>query len=567
MNHHHLHRVHARAADQVVSVIYVTATPTFTGAIGGYSTMGVEINTDEPAAPRPTPTSPVEIGGDQASDGKNSKPTALPTAITSPALKLSGSATAILAATGGLPSSAVLSADPPAATGSSASSDKNTGGGMSAGGTAALVIGILLLVGAILSIVLFYLRKKRKADEDAEASEHEKTEAGLQRSASVHSAASAPRLSLRPITQFLPNLGDKRASRASPSAALMAPVPEQRPSTAQSNHAENPFGNHAETVAPVQNPFGPHAETIDATNARGPVELGDAPPAVADAVPVAAPAGLQRGASKRENGSARMDLTKSVPSPGPASPAGTESNVSTATFGTPVQNAGGAAIATAGGPANSPVHRVQLDFNPSMSDELELKQGQLVRILHEYDDGWALCIRLDRSKQGVAPRTCLSTRPVKPRPQPPVQNGQAQAGPRGSPGMRGPPNGPQAALAVRPLSPNNPRGAPASPASARPQPGPHSPSGSTSSMESQRSGRSNSNTPPGNLAQRARSNSNAPSRIPQIQNRPRSNSSGQMPGPTLAQSAPSPTPSTPGHTGGSSPPGAPIRKPVPGQAL
>lgn len=27
----------------------------------------------------------------------------------------------------------------------------------------------------------------------------------------------------------------------------------------------------------------------------------------------------------------------------------------------------------------------------------------------------ALCIRLDRSQQGVAPRTCLSTRPVKPR--------------------------------------------------------------------------------------------------------------------------------------------------------
>lgn len=31
----------------------------------------------------------------------------------------------------------------------------------------------------------------------------------------------------------------------------------------------------------------------------------------------------------------------------------------------------------------------------------------------------ALCIRLDRSAQGVAPRTCLSARPVKPRSKPP----------------------------------------------------------------------------------------------------------------------------------------------------
>ncbi|KAF2862207.1 hypothetical protein K470DRAFT_263062 [Piedraia hortae CBS 480.64] len=61
------------------------------------------------------------------------------------------------------------------------------------------------------------------------------------------------------------------------------------------------------------------------------------------------------------------------------------------------------------------VHRVQLDFKPSMDDELELTSGQLVRILHEYDDGWALCIRMDRSQQGVAPRTCLSKQPVKSR--------------------------------------------------------------------------------------------------------------------------------------------------------
>jgi hypothetical protein len=40
------------------------------------------------------------------------------------------------------------------------------------------------------------------------------------------------------------------------------------------------------------------------------------------------------------------------------------------------------------GPGPNNVHRVQLDFKPSMQDELDLHAGQLVRMLHEYDDGW-----------------------------------------------------------------------------------------------------------------------------------------------------------------------------------
>jgi len=56
-----------------------------------------------------------------------------------------------------------------------------------------------------------------------------------------------------------------------------------------------------------------------------------------------------------------------------------------------------------------------------MGDELELRTGGLVKMLHEYDDGWALCIRLDRSQQGVCPRTCLSQRAVKPRSPPGVR--------------------------------------------------------------------------------------------------------------------------------------------------
>jgi hypothetical protein len=73
----------------------------------------------------------------------------------------------------------------------------------------------------------------------------------------------------------------------------------------------------------------------------------------------------------------------------PASPAGTEYSNSPVTPGAlEAPSAGAAAIAAAGGPANSAVHRVQLDFKPTMDDELELRAGDLVRLLHEYDDGW-----------------------------------------------------------------------------------------------------------------------------------------------------------------------------------
>jgi hypothetical protein len=83
-----------------------------------------------------------------------------------------------------------------------------------------------------------------------------------------------------------------------------------------------------------------------------------------------------------------MDFTKAGPFMGPVSPAGTEFSMSSEVGSVVVQTATATAIAAAGGPANTAVHRVQLDFKPSMEDELELRAGQLIRLLHEYDDGW-----------------------------------------------------------------------------------------------------------------------------------------------------------------------------------
>lgn len=155
----------------------------------------------------------------------------------------------------------------------------------------------------------------------------------------------------------------------------------------------------------------------------------------------------------------------------------TPSSFTDSSVALPSPSVGGAAAGTAPPPdaaGNPPVHRVQMDFAPSMGDELELRAGQLVRLLHEYDDGWALCIRLDRSQQGVCPRTCLSQRPVKPRP-PPSQ----------APAARGPSPPRVAAGPLTPgphgfPSPGGPVAPPGTPRSNSPVPrfplGPHIPS-------------------------------------------------------------------------------------------
>jgi hypothetical protein len=247
--------------------------------------------------------------------------------------------------------------------------------------------------------------------------------------------AKAPRVSLRPVTQFLPNWNgldnQKRTSKgaalglvvpaaSSPSAANGPLSPRtpggsawERPSTAQSIDPANPFGTQAERVpSPINEetasvhrmtpspmsekstiavaaaaafpaataPVSPQSPSNDPLTANGPaVAAGDGGSMVA------------RKTSIRKVGPRELDLTipNAPMSTIPASPAGTEYSNSPITPGTfEAPSAGAAAIAAAGGPANSAVHRVQLDFKPTMDDELELRAGDLVRLLHEYDDGW-----------------------------------------------------------------------------------------------------------------------------------------------------------------------------------
>ncbi|KAF4984368.1 hypothetical protein FZEAL_436 [Fusarium zealandicum] len=559
---------------------------------------------------------------------------------------------------------------------SSSATESASSGGSSTGAKAGIAFGVLGGLLAIGFLVFFLFRKRRnqavmqKLENDDEKLHGPIVGAGAMggagamramspeaaETASVRTAAKAPRVSLRPVTQFLPNWNglDKRTSKgagmtlAVPGAAPTTNGPLsprtpggsawERPSTAQSTDSANPFGAQAERIAtPVQeetviaralpaspvsqkstiavaaaaafpaatvpvsptgsaSPLSPSSPVNDPLTANGPPVSGGAwNGAAAGAAAGAGAALLARKTSMRQDGPKHLDLT--IPNPPmatvPASPAGTEFSTSSAIPGGPDAASGSAdEIAAAGGPVNSAVYRVQLDFKPTLDDELGLRAGDLVRMLHEYDDGWALCIRLDRSRQGVVPRTCLSTRPVKPRP--------AQAGPRPGPPVKpaGPPRGPgpNQPQGQRPMTPqgNFGQGRPASPAGRPMTPNgssPQSPMGPPMGTPGRPGPRSQSpgpfRGPPGGRSMSPgpgpgpRSQSPGPRQGPPggrpMSPGPRSQSPGpaggrsQSPGGgNRRNSPPGPSPMNPSQAprqGPSPSTGSVNRKPVPGQAL
>ncbi|KAL2257736.1 hypothetical protein VTK26DRAFT_9249 [Humicola hyalothermophila] len=351
----------------------------------------------------------------------------------------------------------------------SAAASTGNGGGLSVAGIAGIVIGVLggLLVTFVLIWFIVSSRKKRLARRRQQIEDDEKIHGPFSDSAAIRTPNAAPRLSLRPVTQFLPtftnqNQGERRASRGialtlnpvsapspthtlaplnrqndvsaweRPTLSRTSPTPTgDRAGTSTSLHPDNPFNDTKrlpdEPVSPVSS-MGSFDFRLAAGTPNAPVQEPVSPirddddnesfMGAADSASSANPPD-RRTSMRKENLPKPLDLTKS-PSPlyaAPPSPAGTEYSMHSMAPGQSLgPSASAAAIAAAGGPSQSTVHRVQLDFKPTLDDELELRAGQLVRLLHEYDDGWALCIRLDRSEQGVVPRTCLSTRPVKPRP-------------------------------------------------------------------------------------------------------------------------------------------------------
>ena len=280
---------------------------------------------------------------------------------------------------------------------------------MTSGAKAGLAIGLILGLGALLALCLFcYRRKKQQRQNEAyQKAEDEKNPFGSDGAAfaaarepsfrSTRTASTAPRLSLRPVTQFLPEM-TTGANRGN--AMAMSPIGANS-NTSQGNGATQNglLQNQANNPA---NPFGNHAESSDHFSQAEPV-LGSSPPAAQvpaplsvrpatpDLAALAAGAGVAVGvvganAAHHHNGPspttpmASRDASHAPQHPmegAMPSPAGTEFSMTSISS---------ADAATGPPPAN--VHRVQMDFKPSMDDEIELRSGQLVRLLHEYDDGW-----------------------------------------------------------------------------------------------------------------------------------------------------------------------------------
>ncbi|KAJ5490883.1 hypothetical protein N7539_002450 [Penicillium diatomitis] len=366
--------------------------------------------------------------------------------------------------------------------------------GMSGGAKAGIAIGVLLGLGVLAGLIFFLVRKRKRGDE-AEATLQEKGPvSAVPAPASAppppmksSSPSTPPQLSVRPVTQFAPDLSGTGGSNAASAGLLGASAagvagaaiasrnltgnsPPPSPSQSTSS-AQNPFSD------PV-NPFSPTtsvAENVTPAAAPTPAPSQPAGAAVAtgDTPTVVVSDESEREVSPSQNSGAAVSGAPSIRVS--ADVESISSEILTAVSGAAIGIASAGAVAAAVAPSPVPpgpdnVHRVQMDFTPSADDELELRAGALVRMLHEYDDGWALCVRMDRSQQGVAPRSCLSARPVKRRPRPPPGAGPGPAprgplppmGPHGR--MPGPPPGdryypqgpPGAANSSRPPYPAGP---------------------------------------------------------------------------------------------------------------
>lgn len=151
-------------------------------------------------------------------------------------------------------------------------------------------------------------------------------------SASPSMNEKAPRVSVRPVTEFNPILNPPAAS----------PIVKTGPGASSQGIARKPI--------------------------PAPLALSKPPPS--DLVPTGA---------------------ATVPPAAPVIPAAQPSPTLSAFSdgfvpGTPIGPVDAAALVAGSKPA--PVHRVQMDYFPSARDELEIRIGSLVRLLHEYDDGW-----------------------------------------------------------------------------------------------------------------------------------------------------------------------------------
>jgi hypothetical protein len=251
---------------------------------------------------------------------------------------------------------------------------------MSGGAKAGLAFGIIAVI-ALCGGLIFFCWRRRKQQLDRNGAEkldekHASTTSFFSGTAAAvgapageirqsqnslrasHTAATAPRLSLRPVTQFLPNImgGGNHNAESTRDGPQMSEKSKSAWDRTPAGATQNPFDD---------------AAVLDEKNARpvsplNPFEEGDG--------------AVVAGTKKSPSHSQKNSWEGSEPPTPKSTKFGTAAAV-------PI-SAAGAASAPKGPAGPNNVHRVQLDFKPSMDDELELRSGQLVRMVHEYDDGW-----------------------------------------------------------------------------------------------------------------------------------------------------------------------------------
>lgn len=422
----------------VISVKIVTAENTNTGrvvwitqeapktlvapAIRSHTSTVDEDEPEETATPSSRkPSSSDESDAEVTTKATFKQPSTLMVATKSPTPSAGSAAAGIASAT--------------AAVSAAASSDASEGG-MTGGAKAGLALGILALVGALLvGILVIYRRKKNKMAGKNENEKINMYDAPPPPPPQVQAAppapsirtqrtmSTAPRLSLRPVTQFDPTFNEQRKSGGNllnvaaaggaayhsrdrdlperPTSAWERPGATNAPATNPFNDPENHSG------PPSANPFG-NSAALDAHQANIPDSPPNASPfhstqpstdfanpavaiAAAEMDPVAAAGAMSSIPSPENDLPLPPSINGSIDGV-PPSPAWTDdlpASPGPAPTGPPP-----VAGAMAGNRSNSPapgpnnVHRIQLDFKASMQDELNLQAGQLVRMLHEYDDGW-----------------------------------------------------------------------------------------------------------------------------------------------------------------------------------
>jgi len=427
----------------IVSVVYSTEAKTFTGPAVYVTQVGAPVATSKSNKATPTPDpQPTESSAPTSTEQADSTESAAPS-TTSDSQSTSSSSTSSstpVASTTAAPLTSQPSTPTVGAISSTSASPTaaTATARMSGGAKAGLAFGIILGL-AFVGFGVFYLYRRQRQkhgahqrlDDEKMAMTHPDVlprhpEPEMTATAPPASQ-SAPHLSLRPVTQFNPNLPDNQQNAAPDGMPASASAPNLMAATATATAPATPKGttgfrqpgasawerpgsrNAANDPA---NPFGNHAETVNSRpgTAQAPPPVPAKTPTQPAVAPVAAPA---RAPSPQDINPADFPLPSSAPaSPNapnfdpnvtsqptsPGSPSSTTAGAATgAATGAAAGAVAGAAVAGAASksnspkkqpPASKPVHRVQMDFIPSMDDELEIHTGQLLRIKHEYDDGW-----------------------------------------------------------------------------------------------------------------------------------------------------------------------------------